>query len=282
MQLKKNIQLQLIANDLRKDVVTMLAESASGHTGGSLGTADIFAALYFYPIVRYRAKQIHWTDRDRFVLSNGHICPILYATLARAGFFSKKHLRHLRKIGSILQGHPNRLDTPGIETSTGPLGQGVSTAVGMAIAAKMDRLKHHVYAMVGDGEMQEGVVWEAFMLAATRKLNNFTVIVDRNKLQIDGKTEEINALDPLTDKMRSFGFSVFEIDGHSIPKVVEALEKARRAKGRPTAIIANTIMGKGVSFMENDAHWHGTAPNEQQLAGALRELDEKAEQLKSK
>lgn len=272
-------QLQLIANELRQDVIRVLGEAQSGHTGGSLGTADIFAALYFHPILRHRAKQPHWPARDRFVLSNGHICPILYASLARAGFFPPRHLHTLRRINSILQGHPNRLDTPGVEVSTGPLGEGLSAAVGMAIAAKIQGEKHHVFCMVGDGEMQEGMIWEALMLAGHRQLPNFTMIVDRNYLQIDGKTEEINRLDPLDKKLRAFNFHTVHLDGHSMSDVVSTLEMAKRYKKGPVAIIARTIMGKGVSFMQDDAYWHGSPPKKDQIEPALLELQRVHKQL---
>jgi transketolase len=266
------ISLKRIANDLRQEVIHMLLKAKSGHTGGSLGTADIFAALYFYPILKHRPKQPLWEGRDRFVLSNGHICPIQYAALARAGYFPKAWLQTLRQEGSMLQGHPNRIDTPGVEVSTGPLGQGISAAVGMALAGQLDKAKHHVFCMIGDGEMQEGMVWEALMLAGHKKLDNLTIIVDRNFLQIDGRTEEINGLDPLDDKLKAFRFNVVEIDGHDMQRVVEVLQNSKKRTGKPTFIIANTVMGKGVKFMEDDAYWHGNPPKPEQAEQALTEL----------
>lgn len=264
--------IALFANTLRQDVIRMLVQAKSGHTGGALGTADFFAAMYYAPILNYKPSRPKWIERDRFVLSNGHICPILYATLARVGVIPLEWLNRFRALNSPLQGHPNRLDTPGVEVSTGPLGQGIGAAVGMAMAARMDQSTRHVYCMVGDGEMQEGAVWEAIMLAGHQKLAGLTVFVDRNYLQIEGETEDIVGLDPLKNKFDAFNWDVMEVDGHSIPDILHASMWAKN-NSRPTAIILDTIMGKNVSFMENDAYWHGNPPNEEQAARALVELE---------
>ncbi|MFH1848722.1 MAG: transketolase [archaeon] len=264
------MRLESIAKAIRKDIIRMLAEAGSGHSAGSLGMADVFAALYF-KVLNHNPKKPDMADRDRLVLSNGHICPVWYATLARAGYFPVDELMTLRKMGSRLQGHPHMGELPGVENSGGPLGQGISFACGVALGAKMDDKKFRVYFVMGDGEINEGQAWEAFMFAAKNKLDNLTGILDRNRIQIDGNTEEVMPLDPVDDKFRSFGWNVVEIDGNNMDEVVKALNT--RAKGRPTAIIANTVPGKGVSFMEHKAEWHGKAPSAEQAQQALLELE---------
>lgn len=263
-------KLEKTANLIRQDIVKMLTKAGSGHTGGSLGTADIFTALYFN-VLKHNPKKPDWKDRDYFILSNGHIAPVLFATLARAGYFPVKELLTLRKLDSRLQGHPNTY-TPGVEMPTGSLGQGVSNAVGIAKGLKMQGKDNYVFSMVGDGEIEEGMAWEAFMFAAHYELDNLTVICDRNFLQIDGDTEDVMSLEPLNDKMKSFGFHVIEIDGNNIHEAVEALQRSRKIHGKPTFILANTVMGKGVCSWENDASWHGIAPDKQQGKEALKEL----------
>ncbi|MBI5046799.1 transketolase [Candidatus Micrarchaeota archaeon] len=266
-------QLALIANSIRQDIVKMLCESKSGHPGGSLGMTDIFTALYF-SIMTHDPKNPLWSDRDRFVLSNGHICPVLYATLAEAGYFPKDELMTLRKMGSRLQGHPHRGTLPGIETSSGPLGQGLSQAVGMAIVGKAENKSWRVYAALSDGEHNEGQTWEAILLAAKYKLDNLVAIIDRNKIQIDGNTENILPLEPFADKYRAFGWNVIEIDGHDFEQILKAYARANanESKGKPTVIIANTVPGKHVSFMENLFEWHGKSPSKEQTDKAIDEL----------
>jgi len=268
---KKN--LMLIANTLRQDIVRMLGQAKSGHPAGSLGLADLFAALYFR-VLRHDAKKPAWAQRDRFVLSNGHVCPVLYAALATAGYFPKEKLLTLRKLGSSLQGHPHRGSLPGIENSSGPLGQGISMAVGMALVSKRENLGWRVYSVMGDGEMNEGQVWEALMLGAKYELGNLVVVIDRNNIQIDGASDDVLPLEPLDAKLRSFGWNTLKIDGNSIPAILEAFEAAKEKPARPTAIIAKTIPGKGVSFMEGKFEWHGKIPDPNQLAQALKELAE--------
>jgi len=269
---KKEIhQLEEIAVDLRKSVIEMLRTAGSGHSAGSLGTADIFSALYFH-ILNIDPKNPEKNDRDRFVLSNGHICPILYSALAHRGFFPKSELRTLRRLDTKLQGHPHNLSSPGIETSSGPLGQGLSQAVGMALAARMDEKKHRIFCMTGDGEMNAGQIWEAAMLAGKERLNNLTWIIDRNNIQIDGYTEDIMPLEPLREKLESFNWYVIEIDGHNIEEIINACNMAKAIIERPTAIIAHTIPGKGVEFMEYKFEWHGKPPNKKQAQEALKQL----------
>ena len=252
-------QLRLIANIIRQHVIRMLYEAKSGHSAGSIGLADIFTALYFN-ILYHEPKNPDWPERDRFVLSNGHVCPVLYATLAEAGYFSKTELLSLRKLGSRLQGHPHRGTLPGIETSSGPLGQGLSQAVGMAIVAKVERKKWRVYTVLSDGEHNEGQTWEAILLASKFKLGNLTAIIDRNNIQIDGYTEEILPLEPFAEKYRAFGWNVISVDGHNIKKIIDACEESRAVYEKPTVIIAHTIPGKGVKEIEFDYRWHGIAP----------------------
>lgn len=259
------------AQAMRADIITMLGESGSGHPGGSLSAADIVACLYFWEM-RVDPKKPHDPDRDRFVLSKGHAAPVLYAVLAAKGFFDRELLHSLRKLGSPLQGHPDMRKLPGVEASTGSLGQGISWAVGMALAGKIDARSYRVYALLGDGELQEGMVWEAVMAAGHKKLDNLVVLVDYNGLQIDGSLAEVMSPEPIASKFAAFGWEVIEIDGHDYRSIMEALQAARITKGKPTAIVARTVKGKGCSFMENKVEWHGTAPNQQQVEQALKEL----------
>ncbi|MFR5264878.1 transketolase [Clostridium sp.] len=270
--MKKNVEeLRNIATTIRKDIVTMLTESASGHPGGSLSAADILTTLYFNEM-NIDPKNEKDSNRDRFVLSKGHAAPVLYSTLARRGFFDVEELKTLRKFGSNLQGHPNMNDLPGIDMSTGSLGQGISAAVGMAIAGKLDNKEYRVYSLLGDGELEEGQVWEAAMSAAHYKLDNLTIFVDFNGLQIDGDITKVMNPSPIDKKFEAFGWNVITIDGHNFDEILGALEKARATNGMPTCIVAKTIKGKGVSFMENQAGWHGAAPNKEQCEQALSEL----------
>lgn len=264
-------KLKVIANSIRQDIIKMLTESNSGHPGGSLSAVEILTSLYFSEM-RVDIKNPRWEDRDRFVLSKGHAAPVLYATLAEKGFFDKAALMTLRKIDSKLQGHPNMHDTPGVDMSTGSLGQGISAANGMAIAGKLDKKDYRVYALLGDGELEEGQVWEAAMSAAHYKLDNLTAFVDHNGLQIDGKITDVMNPEPVADKFKAFGWNVICIDGHNYNEIFDAIDKAKQFIGKPTVIVAATVKGKGVSFMENEAGWHGTAPNKEQCAKALREL----------
>jgi transketolase len=257
------------ARAIRIGIIRQLYRAGSGHPGGSLSAADIAAVLYFGEM-RIDPKDPRRADRDRFVLSKGHAAPLLYAALAERGYFPKEELDKLRKLGALLQGHPN-MKVPGVEMSTGSLGQGFSAAVGMALAARMDG-GGRVYALLGDGELEEGLVWEAAMSAAHYKLDNLCVVVDWNGLQIDGRNEDVMTVAPIGEKFASFGFRVLSIDGHSLPAIADAFEKARAHKGAPTAIVARTVKGKGVSFMENEAGWHGKAPNEEEAKRALAEL----------
>lgn len=264
-------QLELMANDIRQSIIEMLVEAGSGHSAGPLGSADIFTALYF-EILAINPKNPRDPERDRLVLSAGHICPVLYATLAHRGYFPVSELLTLRKFGSRLLGHPHNLALPGIETSSGPLGQGLSQAIGMALAAKMDGKKWRTYAVLSDGEHDEGQTWEAVMLAGKNKLHNLTAVIDRNNIQIDGFTEDVMPLEPLADKYRAFNWYVLEVDGHNMDELIAAFRHARAVFDKPTVIIANTIPGKGVDFMENDYHWHGKPPQTDEARLALREL----------
>ena len=266
--------LQIAANNVRKNIVRMIHESKSGHPGGSLSSADILTYLYFKEM-NVDPQNPNATDRDRFVLSKGHAAPVLYATLAERGFISEDILPTLRKIGSPLQGHPDSKKVSGIDVSTGSLGQGVSNAVGLALGAKLDNSKARVYTLLGDGEIQEGLVWEAFMAANHYKLDNLVVFIDNNGLQIDGKNEDVMDLGDVEAKLKAFGFNTHTIDGHDLEAIASTLENARETKGKPTAILAKTIKGRGVSFMENAPAWHGTAPNADELAAAIAELSVK-------
>src|SRR3989338_2698750 len=271
MDNEKITELKRIANEIRKESLIMIHRAQSGHPGGSLSEADILAALYFYRL-RINPKNPHWENRDRFVLSKGHASPGYYATLAMKGFFYKKELRSYRKINGLLQGHPE-LNTPGVDYAGGSLGQGVPVANGMALAGKLDRKNYRVYVLIGDGEAQEGVVWEASMSAAFYKLDNLVYILDKNKVQQTGKTTEIMDIGDVAAKWKSFGFHVMEIDGHNMGQIIGALDQADKVKGKPTMIIADTIKGKGVSFMELNHKFHGKAPNDEEFKQAMNGLD---------
>lgn len=268
---RKVKQLEKTANTIRQDVIKMLVEAGSGHSAGPLGMADVFTALYFH-ILHHKPGKPNWPERDRLVLSCGHICPVRYAAMAHAGYFPLRVLQTLRKLGSPLQGHPELLKLPGVESTSGPLGQGTSIAVGMALAARMDRKKYRVYGIFSDGEHNEGQTWEAIMFAGKNKLNNLTAIIDRNNIQIDGATEDIMPLEPFADKYKAFNWHVIEIDGNNIREIVETCEQAKCITEKPTVIIAHTIPGRGVDFMEKDYRWHGITPNKEQARIALREL----------
>lgn len=263
--------LNEITNVIRKDIVSMICKSKSGHPGGSLSAVEILTALYFDQM-NIDPTNPKMEDRDRFVLSKGHAAPALYATLAERGYFEKEELNHLRKLGSMLQGHPDMKKIPGVEMSTGSLGQGFSVACGMAMAAKLDNAPWNVYALLGDGEVQEGLIWEAAMSAAHYKLDNMIAFLDYNGLQIDGEVESVMSINPIEDKFRTFGWNVITIDGHDFDQIFAALDMAKDTVDKPTMIIAKTVKGKGVSFMENQASWHGSAPSEEQLEQALSEL----------
>lgn len=266
-------ELKQIAIELRKSAITMIYEAQSGHPGGSLSAADIVTALYFKEMNIDPANP-KWEDRDRFVLSKGHVCPILYAALGKLGYFPKEYLHKLRQEGSILQGHPDMKKCPGIDISTGSLGQGLSCAVGMAIAGKRDNRDYRVFAMVGDGECDEGQIWEAVMAGYKYKLDNLIVFVDNNKLQLDGTCDEIMPNIDLGKRFEAFGYEVFYIDGHNMEEIVATLDKIRASHNNlPKAIIADTIKGRGVSFMENQLGWHGVAPNDEEYKQAMEELD---------
>lgn len=254
-------KLEEKANDIRESVIEMLVAAGSGHTAGSLGMADIFTLLYFQ-VLKHDPKNPDWEERDRFVLSNGHICPGLYATLAHAGYFPIEELLTLRQFGSRLQGHPHKESLPGLETSSGPLGSGLSQAVGMALALRMDNpyTSQYVYCMTGDGELQEGQIWEAAMLAGKEQLHNLIVIVDRNAIQIDGYTKDVMPLEPLREKWEAFNFDVQEVDAHNIRMVHDAIGKAQAVYGQPSVIIAHSVASKGVDMFERDYRWHGNPP----------------------
>lgn len=266
------IQLQETANQIRKGILTGVFHAKSGHPGGSLSATEILTYLY-YEEMKIDPKDPDHADRDRFVLSKGHVAPGLYSTLAHRGFFPVEDLKTLRHVGSYLQGHPDMKHIPGVDMTTGSLGQGISAAVGMALSAKMSGKDNRVYTLVGDGELQEGQVWEAAMFAGHRQLDNLVVIVDNNGLQIDGHVEDVCSPYPIGEKFQAFQFQVISVDGHDFEELSEAFAEARTIKGRPTAIIAGTVKGKGISFMENKASWHGTAPNAEQYDMALNELE---------
>lgn len=263
--------LNEITNVIRKDIVSMICKSKSGHPGGSLSAVEILTALYFDQM-NIDPTNPKMEDRDRFVLSKGHAAPALYATLAQRGYFAKDELNNLRQLGSMLQGHPDMKKVPGVEMSTGSLGQGFSVACGMAMAAKLDNAPWNVYALLGDGEVQEGIIWEAAMSAAHYKLDNMIAFLDYNGLQIDGEVGSVMNINPIEDKFKTFGWNVITIDGHDFDQIFAALDMAKDTVDKPTMIIAKTIKGKGVSFMENQASWHGSAPSEEQLEQALSEL----------
>lgn len=268
---EKIAELEERAVAIRKDLIKMLEHAGSGHSAGPLGMADIFTALYFH-VLNHHPKQPHWKDRDRLVLSNGHICPIRYVAMAHAGYFPKKELMTLRKLGTRLQGHPEAEKLPGVETTSGPLGEGIAQAAGMAYTARMDGEKWRVYCVTGDGELQEGICWEALLFIAKERLANLTIIVDRNHIQIDGFVEDVTDEEPLAGKFEAFGFHVIEIDGHNIEQFVDAVGEAQAVYKKPTVIIANTIPGKGVDFMEKKFEWHGKPPNSEEAREALAQL----------
>ena len=273
-----NLELEKMANEIRKDIVTAVHSAKSGHPGGSLSSADIFTYLYFEEMGVDPANP-KWEDRDRFVLSKGHVAPGLYSTLAEKGYFPKEDLKTLRHTGSYLQGHPDMKHIPGVDMSSGSLGQGVSVAVGMAAAGKYDKKDYRVYTLTGDGEIQEGQIWEAAMWAGHRKLDNLVVIVDNNNLQIDGSVEDVCSPYPIDKKFEAFNFHVINIDGNDFDQIRAAFKEARETKGMPTAIIAKTVKGKGVSFMENAAGWHGKAPNDEEYEIAMADLEKAGEAL---
>ena len=272
------LELMKTANEIRKGIVTALHSARAGHPGGSLSATEIFTYLYFEEM-NVDPKDPKKADRDRFVLSKGHTAPGLYSTLAQKGFFPKEDLVTLRHTGSYLQGHPDMKHIPGVDMSSGSLGQGISAAVGMAIAGKLDNADYRVYTLLGDGEIQEGQVWEASMLAAHRKLDNLVVIVDNNNLQIDGAITEVNSPYPIDKKFEAFNFHVINIDGNDFDQIDAAFKEAKTVKGQPTAIIAKTVKGKGVSFMENQVGWHGKAPNDEEYKIAMEELEKAGEAL---
>lgn len=265
-------KLELIANDIREDIIKMLEHAGSGHSAGPLGLADIFTALYF-DVMKHDPKNPDWEERDILLLSNGHCVPVRYAAMAQAGYFPRKELMTLRKYGSRLQGHPERTRLPGLESTSGPLGSGLSQAAGMALGLRMNKdLKRQVYVVLGDGELDEGNIWEAAMLAGKYKLNNITAIIDRNNIQIDGPTESVMPLESLKHKWDAFGWHTLEIDGNDVEAVIDACAMAKAITDKPVMIIAYTIPGKGVDFMEGDFHWHGAPPNREQAKQALHQL----------
>lgn len=268
---KKIRELEEKARHIRKMIIEMIARAGSGHPGGSLSSADILACLYF-SVMRHNPQDPHWPERDRFHLSKGHCCPVLYAVLAEAGYFPKSELANLRKMGSMLQGHPD-CHTPGIEVCSGSLGQGLSVALGMSLAAKIDDKDYRVYCLMGDGEIQEGNIWEAAMAAAHYKCDNLCAILDYNGFQIDGRVAEVMGVEPLAEKWRAFGWYALEVDGHNMAAIHKAFDIAKKIKEKPTIVIAKTIKGKGVSFMENIADFHGRAPSQDEAGLAIRELN---------
>ncbi len=267
-------KLEETANLIRQDIISMLVEAGSGHSAGPLGMADIFSALYFH-ILNHDPAKPDWKERDRLVLSNGHICPVLYASMARAGYFPQNELKTLRKLGSRLQGHPHRGSLPGLETTSGPLGSGLSQATGMALAGRIDGAKWRVFCLTSDGEHDEGNTWEGVMLAGKNKLHNLTAVLDRNNIQIDGFTENVMPLENLRAKYEAFNWHVLEIDGHNMQEIIDSFNEAKAIFEKPTMIIAHTIPGKGVSFMENKYEWHGKPPNKEEAKLALEELKAK-------
>ncbi len=271
---KDPAKLASLAREVRKDILRMLVEAKSGHTAGPLGMVEVFTALY-YACINHDPKNPQWDGRDRVILSNGHICPVHYAVLAEAGYFPREELLTLRKLGSRLQGHPHRGALPGIENSSGPLGQGLAQACGVALAARLDKKQFRTIALLSDGEHDEGSTWEAVMFAAKYKLDNLVAIVDRNFIQIDGDTETIMPLEPFADKYRAFGWNVIEIDGNDFTQIISAYEKARTVKGKPTVIIAKIIPGKGVKMFENNYKWHGKTPSADEAKAAIAEIDSK-------
>jgi len=264
-------ELEKMAAVIRCDIISMICTAGAGHPGGALSAADIVTALYFR-VMRINPQNPTWSDRDRFILSKGHACPVWYAALAEKGYFDKSHLKTLRRINSLLQGHPDMNKTPGIDMTTGSLGHGLSAGLGMALSGKLRKKDYHVYVIIGDGESQEGSIWEAAMAGAKWKLDNLTAVLDRNHLQNDDCVDDLMPIEPIADKWCAFGWNVVEIDGHNMEAIVEALEAAKLHKGSPTIIIAHTIKGKGVSFMENVCEWHGKAPCQEEADNAIDEI----------
>jgi transketolase len=264
-------KLQDLSLQIKQDIINMLLKAKSGHSAGALGMTDILTTLYFN-ILNHDPKNPSWADRDRLILSNGHICPALYATLARAGYFKPELLKTLRKFNSPLQGHPHKHSLPGIETSSGPLGLGLSQAIGICLAAKLDSKKHETYCFLSDGELNEGQVWEAFLFAAKHKLHNLTAVIDRNNIQIDGYTEQVMPLEPLKQKLEAFNWHILEIDGHNFEEIIDAFHQAKAIFEKPVVIIAHTIPGHGVEFMEQDPSWHGKTPNQNQAKEAIEDI----------
>ncbi len=277
---KKTRFLEAMANQLRQEVIEMIVEAGSGHPGGSLGMADIFSAFYFH-ILNHDPKNPDWPDRDRLILSSGHICPIQYAAMAHSGYFSVEELKTLRKTNSRLQGHPYRKALPGIETSSGPLGEGLSQAIGIVLAAKLNNKKYQTYCVMSDGEQDSGNIWEAAMFAGKYRLGNLTAVLDRNNIQSDGFTEDIMPLEPLRKKYEAFNWHVLEVDGHNIEQFIDAINEARAVYEKPSLIIAHTIPGKGVDFMEQDYIWHASPLNKEQAKRALAELETLGGKIKS-
>lgn len=265
------MELSELAQNLRVSIIQMLAEAGSGHPGGALGMSDVFATLYGKKL-NHRPEQPDWPERDRLILSNGHTCPVLYAVLAETGYFPKEKLQRLRKLDSGLEGHPHRGSLPGVENTSGPLGQGLSQACGLAAGLRLQKSSARVYCLMSDGEHEEGQTWEAYLFGAKQNLSNLTVIIDRNYIQIDGPTEEVLGLDPLAEKVRAFNWNVIEIDGHNFAEIEQAIDSAQATTNKPTAIVCKTIPGKGVSFMEGKFEWHGKAPSREQAGQALKEL----------
>lgn len=265
-------ELAAVCKTIRRHIVTMTGAAKSGHPGGSLSAVELLVSLYFGGHLKHDPKNPHWKERDRFVLSKGHACPVLYAVMAESGYCPIDKLNTLRELGSIYQGHPDRRFLPALEASTGSLGLGLSLVCGMGLAARLDKSPSRSYVVLGDGEIQEGQIWEAAMFGAFHKLDNVCAIVDYNKIQLDGFVKDIMEVEPLADKWRAFGWHVIELDGHDLAKVDAAFTEAAKTKGKPTCLIAHTIKGKGVSFMENNPKWHGVAPNAEEVAAALKEL----------
>jgi len=277
---EKEKELEEIANKIRATIIETLEHAGSGHSAGPLGMTDVFTAFYFH-ILNHDPKNPDWEDRDRLILSNGHIVPVRYVTMAYAGYFPLEELKTLRQINSRLQGHPHRGSLPGLETTSGPLGSGLSQACGVALAARLDKKKHRVYCFMSDGEQDAGNTWEAAMFASKYKLNNLTALIDRNNIQIDGYTENVMPLESLKEKYESFGWHVLEIDGHNFEEIIDAVSEAKAIYEAPTVIIAHTIPGKGVSFMERDYAWHGKTPNKEEAEKALKEIRTLAGKIKS-
>ena len=265
--------LRIQSNRIRRESIRMVWNAKSGHPGGSLSEAEILAALYFH-VLNINPDIPLWKDRDRFILSKGHACPGLYAALALRGFFPLQELQSFRMLNSRLQGHPDMSKTPGVELSSGPLGNGLSGGVGIALGGRIQKKSFHSYVLIGEGDFQEGATWEAMMFAGFQKLNNLTCIFDNNNSQVDGPAHAVLDINPIKEKWKAFNWDVLEIDGHNIPQILDALERAKRASGKPVAIIAKTIKGKGVSFMEDRAEWHGKAPNDEQMKQAIKELED--------